>query len=244
MENNTENTEKRHFIENSAENTDKHGLMESIIKWIIDHDSKKIKKYVDKLREQNKGLSNEELAQKVVNREAIMCGIAGAITGIGGFLTMPITVPIDVYCSLKTQAFMAYCVSYIYGSADNTVDMKRDIYLIIAGDAAKTAFKKIGIDITEKISKKVIEQYIAQYATRQVYSVLFVEFGREGALKILADELAIEIVERVIAQNSKTIFNKFFRKIIPLVGAPIGFAFDWTMAKMVGKRAISYYSGK
>jgi hypothetical protein len=157
---------------------------------------------------------------------------------------MPFTVPIDVYCSLKTQAFMAYCVSYIYGSADNTVDMKRDIYLIIAGDAAKTAFKKIGIDITEKISKKVIEQYIAQYAAQQVYSVLFVEFGREGALKILADELSIEIVERVIAQNSKTIFNRFFRKVIPFVGAPIGFAFDWTMAKMVGKRAISYYSGK
>ena len=35
-----------------------------------------------------------------------------------------------------------------------------------------------------------------------------------------------------------------FMKMVPLVGAPIGFAFDWFAARAVGHFAIKYYSGK
>ena len=35
-----------------------------------------------------------------------------------------------------------------------------------------------------------------------------------------------------------------FTKMIPLVGAPVGFAFDWAAARTVGRYAIKYYSGR
>ena len=34
-----------------------------------------------------------------------------------------------------------------------------------------------------------------------------------------------------------------FMKMVPLVGAPVGFAFDWTATQAVGKLAIKYYRG-
>lgn len=33
-------------------------------------------------------------------------------------------------------------------------------------------------------------------------------------------------------------------KMVPLVGAPVGFAFDWAATRTVGGTAIKYYSGK
>jgi len=35
-----------------------------------------------------------------------------------------------------------------------------------------------------------------------------------------------------------------FVRMVPLVGAPVGFAFDWAYAKTIGNFAMKYYSGK
>ncbi|MFQ5918113.1 MAG: hypothetical protein ACE5I0_09930 [Candidatus Binatia bacterium] len=55
-----------------------------------------ITEYVDKLREQNPGISNDDLARKIVRRKAIKNALFGAITGAPGFTLMPLTIPADL----------------------------------------------------------------------------------------------------------------------------------------------------
>ena len=196
--------------------------LEKIIDWFIESDPGDIERYISKLRSQNGGISNDDLAQKIVRRKSHKNGLVGAATGIPGFLALPVTVPADLIASWKIQIHMALCVAYVYGHTHRTTDLKTDVYLILAGDAAKEALKRAGIQIGKEMTKRVVQQHI----TRDVMVKIWKVVGQKVITKA--------------GQKSMTSFVK----LVPLIGAPIGYGFDWTAARFVGRNAISYYSGR
>ena len=201
---------------------ERRNALEKIINWIVNYQPTKISLYVDKLRSQNRGISNYDLARKIVTRKSFKNGLVGAVTGLGGLITLPVAVPADLVASWKLQAFMAFSIAYIYGHTHESTDLKTDIYLILAGNSAKEALKKVGIETSKAVTKKVVQKYITREVMKKIWKVV----GRKIITKA--------------GQKSLT----SFMKMIPLVGAPVGFVFDWTSARTVGHFAIKYYSGK
>lgn len=111
--------------------------LEIVMNHVISTDSTIIENYVNKLYEQNPGISYDELARKVLHRKSIKSGLIGAITGAGGLITLPFSIPTDLVCSWRIQASMAFSIAYIYGHTKDTTDLKMDLYLIIAGDCGR-----------------------------------------------------------------------------------------------------------
>lgn len=134
--------------------------------------------------------------------------------GVGGFITLPVTIPSDLICSWRIQASIAYIYGY-------TTDLKTDLYIILAGDTAKESLKRFGIEASKAITKNAVEKYIALDVMKKIWSVL----GRKIITKA--------------GEKSLTSFSK----MVPLVGAPVGFIFDWASTFVVGKCAIKYYKG-
>lgn len=195
--------------------------LERILDFVISTDHETIEAYVDKLFEQNKGISCDELARKILHRKAIKNGFIGAVTGLGGLITLPASIPADLICSWRIQASMAFSIAYVYGHTKDTTDLKTDLYLILAGDSAKEAVKKLGIEVSKSLTKKAVENYITKDVMIKIWKV---------------------IGKKIITKAGEKSFTNFM-KIVPLVGAPVGFAFDWTATQTMGKIAIKYYSG-
>jgi hypothetical protein len=114
---------------------------------------------------------------------------------------------------------MIIAIAYIYGY---THDIKTDIYLIIAGNSAKEGLKKLSIEIGKTVTKKAINKKINREVMKKIWSVV----GR-----------------KIITRSGKKSLTSFI-KMVPLIGAPIGFVWDWSAAQFVGRKAIKYYSGK
>lgn len=144
----------------------------------------------------------------------------GAITGIGGIITLPVAVPVDLVCSWQIQASMALSIAYIYGHTKDTTDLKTDLYLILAGDSAKEILKQFGIEASKSLTKKMVNKYI----TREVMTKIWKLVGR-----------------KIITKAGEKSLTSFV-KMVPLVGAPVGFTFDWASTQFVGNIAIKYYS--
>lgn len=202
-------------------NNDKQTALEALINWIAETHPAEIRNYVDKVRSQNPGISDTDLAKKIKNRKAIKNGLVGAVTGIGGLITLPVTVPVDLIATWKIQAFMAFSIAYVYGHTVKTTDLKTDLFLILAGDSAKEALKRFGIEAGKVVTKKMIQKYITIDIMKAIWKILS---------------------RKIITKAGEKSFTSFF-KMIPVVGAPIGFAFDYSAAQAVGKFAINYYSG-
>lgn len=190
--------------------------------WVVNTEPDKVKAYVDKLRSQNPGISDGDLAKKIVRRKTLKSGMVGASTGLPGIIALPVTVPADLVASWRIQAFMAMCVAYVYGHTAQTTDLKTDLYIILAGDKAKETLKRIGIEVTKTVTKKGIEKYVTREVMKKIWSVV----GR-----------------KIITKAGEKSLTSFMR-MVPLVGGVVGFAFDWTYTRAVGQFAIRYYSGK
>jgi hypothetical protein len=215
-------------------------VLQKIIHRVVSADPLKAKAYVDKLRQQHRpggsgssgsglgeggnrgGLSADELARMVVRRKALKSGLVGAATGVGGLLTLPIAVPSALAVNWKIQASLIMAVAHVYGHTEDTLDLSTDIYLVLAGDAAKEALKRFGIEASKTVTRKAVEKYITREVMKKIWKVL----GR-----------------KIITKAGEKSLTSFVR-LIPLVGAPVGFAFDWTSTRLVGGAAIKYYGGK
>lgn len=201
---------------------EKESALDKLINWVADTQPEELKEYIDMLRQQNKGISNDDLAKKIKNRKAFKNGLVGAITGVGGLITLPLAIPADLIASWKIQAFMAFAIAYVYGQTTSSTDLKTDLYIIIAGDSAKEALKRFGIEAGKIVTKKMIQKYITIDIMKGIWRVLSRKIITKAGTKSLTS----------------------FTKMIPGVGAVIGFAFDYASAQTVGKYAIQYYSGK
>lgn len=209
------------ILNDHEDSNEKAGLLERIIDWIISTDPMDVSAYAEKLREQNPGISNDELAKKIVSRKSLKSGLVGAVTGLPGLIALPATVPADLVASWKIQAYMAVAIAYVYGHTPQTTDLKTDVYLIMAGDAAKEALKRVGIEVAKSVTKKAIDKYITREVMKQIWKV---------------------VGQKIITKaGEKSLIS--FMKMVPLVGAPVGFTFDWVATHAVGKTAIKYYSG-
>lgn len=60
-------------------------------------------------------LSNDELAKKLVTWQASLNVSTGFVTGFGGFVTMPITIPTGMIATWVTSARLAFAVGHVYG---------------------------------------------------------------------------------------------------------------------------------
>lgn len=195
--------------------------LESVMDYVISTDSVSIENYVNKLYEQNPGISSDELAKKVLHRKSIKNGLIGAITGLGGLITLPVSIPTDLVCSWRIQASMAFSISYIYGHTKDTTDLKTDLYLILAGDSGKEVLKRLGIEISKNITKKAVDKYITRDIMVKIWKV---------------------VGQKIITKAGEKSMTSFM-KMVPLVGAPVGFVIDWTSTQAVGRIAIKYYKG-
>lgn len=199
----------------------KSNALDKVVDWMIESGQQDIEVYVDKLRSQNTSLSCDELAKKIVRRKSHKNGLVGAITGVGGVITLPATIPADLFGSWKIQIGMALAIARVYGHDSQSVDMKTDIYLILAGDSAKEALKRAGIEISKSVTKKAVDRYITRDVMKKIWRV---------------------VSQKVITKGGEKSMLSFTR-MVPLVGAPVGYAFDWAAARTVGGHAITYYSG-
>jgi uncharacterized protein (DUF697 family) len=194
---------------------------DKLVDWFIDLDPLAVKHYVERLRNRHPHWTDRELANHVIGVKSFQNGLLGAATGIPGVLALPVTVPTDLVLSWKIQIHLALCIAQIYGhdlEAKDHDDIKTDMYMIMAGNVACDHLAVLGLEIDG-----VTQQALKRYFNRELMSELWKRIGRE-----------------IVASTARKSTVKLTR-MIPLVGAPIGFAFDYAAAKSVGAFARHYY---
>jgi len=84
-------------------------------------------------------LSREAHIRRIIHQQALKCGVVGAVTGLGGFITFPIALPVDLILSMRIQATMVQFIAMAYGqSPANSVGLRLQTQLITSGTVEVT----------------------------------------------------------------------------------------------------------
>ena len=121
---------------------------------------------------------------KLVSCQRRKCATTGFVTGLGGLVSIPVTLPADLYSSLVIQVNMIVAIAVIRGYDVHSEEVKTLVFLCIVGNSIGDVLKQAGIKaVTDYTAKTIIPKLtmiVSQRIAAKVGSRLVVKASTKG----------------------------------------------------------------
>lgn len=157
-------------------------------------------------------------AKKMINNQILKCTTSGFITGFGGLITLPVSIPVNLSSVLYVQMRMIACTAYMAGYDLKSDQVQTFVYACLAGVSVNEVIKQAGAKVGVKLATSAISKIPGKTLTKINQKVGFrflTKFGSKGILNL--------------------------GKLVPGVGAVIGGSLDYAETKTIAKRAYDWF---
>ena len=158
--------------------------------------------------------SLEKQINSLIRMQDVKSGTSGFLTGLGGIITLPVTLPANVTSVLYIQIRMIAAIAYMCGYDIRSDQVKSLVFVCLTGNAAVDILKDIGIEVGKKIllsQIKNISGAVIVKINQKVGFRLLTKFGEKGIINL--------------------------GKAVPVLGGLIGGTIDTIATHSVGKIA-------
>jgi hypothetical protein len=139
---------------------------------LIAPDPEQLEARLRAVRERRPDLTDQQVLDQLVTRQATIAGLIGGLTGIAGLYGLPIGLPIDLAASARIQSNVVQLVGRLYAPHETDEERRASTVVILSG---KTVSRKAAETSTA----------VAQSAMRAVVTRLFAQSLAEALLKFL-----------------------------------------------------------
>lgn len=161
----------------------------------------------------------ETAIKKLISFQTAKSATSGFITGFGGVITMPLTIPANIASVILVQMRMIAAIALIRGYDLKNDQVQTFVFATLAGISVVEITKKTGVLIGNKILLGTVSRIPGKTLTKINQAVgfrLVTKFGTKGAINL--------------------------GKAVPVAGAFVGGAFDTVTTKTIGKLAQKTFS--
>ncbi|MCB9016405.1 MAG: EcsC family protein [Lentimicrobiaceae bacterium] len=162
---------------------------------------------------QQKGTLTERV-NALIRWQNTKAGSSGFITGVGGFATLPVSIPANLVSVLYFQVRMVAAIAFMGGYDIRDDRVKSLIYICLAGNMAKDILQEIGIRAGSRITASIIGQI------------------SEKTIMAINQKIGIQLLTKTSGRGTINI-----GKAVPLVGGLIGGTFDVFTTNLIGNIA-------
>lgn len=120
-------------------------------------------------------LGNSYLAQKgsledqvdsLIKWQVAKAATSGFVTGLGGVMIMPLTVPANIASVIYIQIRMIAAIAYMGGHDIREDRVKSLIYICMVGNGAKELLKDMSVKAGERLAAKIAEKVSTNIASK------------------------------------------------------------------------------
>ena len=175
------------------------------------------------LRLKDPDASAETSARRAVKESRKWAASVGAATGLAASpITLLPAAIADAAAMLRLEGKLVGTIAALLDpdSLNDPDTFRRDIIRNVFPGAVSQALRKLGVRAGEQATKNLVRKLASREAAKEL---------TERAAKLLG----IRLTEKAVAS-----------KTVPIVGAGIGAAWNWTEIQLVGNRAIDYHLGR
>lgn len=161
----------------------------------------------------------ERTIKRLVTESVQAASVNGFVTGLGGFIAMPVTVPANMAGALVVNARLAAAIAYLRGYDPEDPHVRTVATLVAVGSNSQQIAKTIGIKVGEKVAMQAIKRIpitVIREVNKKAGFMLLAKYGTKRSVVTLA-------------------------KGVPLVGGVVGGTVDATMTGVVGRTAKSMF---
>ncbi|HDR7314297.1 EcsC family protein [Heyndrickxia sporothermodurans] len=167
----------------------------------------------------NKHSSVEKAIDGLIRWQNAKGATSGFLTGLGGLITLPVTIPANVASVMYVQVRMIAAIAYMRGYDLKDDQVKTFVFVCLTGQAASDILKQAGMKLGTALAKEAIKKIpgeVIKAINKAVGIRLVTKFGQKGIVNL--------------------------GKAVPLVGGIIGGAVDGIGTNTIGKTAKKVFS--
>lgn len=143
------------------------------------------REFADEYRKNND--TTIDAANSLIRWQNTKAATSGFLTGLGGVITLPLTLPANIASVMYVQLRMITAMAYLGGHNPRDDRVKTLVYTCLAGNAAKDILKDVGISIANKVAMSSINKISGATLTKINQAVgfrLLTKFGSTGAINL------------------------------------------------------------
>ena len=155
--------------------------------------------------------SLESQVNSLIAWQNTKAGTSGFVTGLGGLITMPVTIPANLASVIYVQMRMIAAIAHMGGYDLKDDRVRTMVYACLTGNAAKELLKDVGIQVGKKLAYSTINKISGATLTKINQAVgfrLVTKFGEKGVINL--------------------------GKAVPFLGGVIGAGVDRTTTNTIG----------
>lgn len=165
-----------------------------------------------------KHASVEDAAKALARNQVLKCGTSGFITGLGGAITLPVTLPANIASVLYVQLRMVAAIAKMGGYDTKSDQVQTLVYMCLSGTAITDVLKDAGVQIGQKALIAAIKKIPGEVLVKINQKIgfrLITKFGEKGVINL--------------------------GKAVPIVGGFIGGGFDVATTSLIANNAIRMF---
>ncbi len=143
----------------------------------------------------------DQQVNSLIKWQVAKAATSGFVTGLGGVMVMPLTVPANIASVIYVQIRMITAIAYMGGHDIKDDRVKSLVYICMVGNGAKELLKDVSIKAGEKMLSKVLEKVSTKLATKA------------GTAGVTSAGKAIPILGGVVGGSYDAISTKIVGKI-------------------------------
>lgn len=150
-------------------------------------------------------------ADRLIRWQVMKAGTTGFVMGLGGVLTLPVTIPVNVASVLIIQLRMIAAVAHLGGHDVRSDEVRTMAFACMCGSSAADVLKGVGVQLGQKLSQQAIKNLSSEVIKKINQAVgfrLVTKFGQKGVVNL--------------------------GKMIPVVGGIVGGGFDASSTMAIG----------
>ena len=180
----------------------------------------KVSRSVDKLANDylSKHATPDEAAKALAKMQVAKCGTSGFLTGLGGLITLPATIPANIGSVMYVQLRMVAAIAKIGGYDIYSDQVQTLIYMCLTGTAITDVVKDAGIQVGTKTVTAAIKKIPSSALTKINQKIGFrfiTKFGEKGVINL--------------------------GKMVPVLGGVIGGSVDVATTIVIANNAIKMF---
>lgn len=205
----------------TPENDEKEpGKALKMFQWIIENGINGIgplcssENLAEEYRNNPKYKNDEERIDALIRWETTKNFTTGFVTGLGGILTMPVTMPAAFGATWIIQARLVAAIASLAGHDVKSDQVRTFVMVCLTGDAVKDVMKPAGITIGRKLTEAAFKRVPGKALieiNKKVGFRLLTKAGEKGAVNLM--------------------------KVVPVAGGIVGGVFDSATCRVAGKNA-------
>lgn len=157
----------------------------------------------------------EKAIDKMVSNQRLKCTATGFVSGLGGLITLPVTIPADLASSHYIEIRMIAAIAAIRGYDIYSDEVKTLVYLCIVGNSVGDILKQAGL--------KALTDYTAR--------VLIPKISKAVAAKV-----AENVGNKLLLKTSTKVLPKL-GKMVPVVGGVLSGSYNYAEISAFAKVA-------